>query len=540
MSELKQDVVLAQDLYPGCYLEPAWSRVDSIRKAPEYAMRLALGANVIQSPRGHLAFTSIIFDGKEFILHRSNYDVAEKLANSFLTGFLWPKGYGEIDGDIHKPALRYMPNLVIEGMSYMQDEAIRSLDVPLDKSRMVWIVPDLGACGDHRSNKPFNYLKTKQEFFTERVEFASPTTMPWFDAFIMHRCPQQQVLAVCQQLRLSHKVLLYEMDDDIFSIPSWNHNAPKYTPEVLYRAELAMEIADVGVMSTEELCNLAVDKMPNAKIFLAPNLIDMHEVGDQFVCDRELNRLDTYTQFRNNGREEFRSKQPGKPTIYEIKEGDYDPVIIMWAGSNTHDKDLEQIIPAVLSTGKRHGLGVRFVFFGYCPAVFMAMASNAGNTNAKYVVRDEYQHFITYIPPVVYGDYYHTIRELNPDIALCPLTDHPFNLSKSNLKFLEMSAFGIPVIASNFGPYASTITHGVDGLLVEVNDTARWNDYIETMIQNVAERRKIGSAARVLVRDNYSWQTDNMGRKCWDDVFQYVHQLTQERRQNLIEQTEAK
>ena len=39
------------------------------------------------------------------------------------------------------------------------------------------------------------------------------------------------------------------------------------------------------------------------------------------------------------------------------------------------------------------------------------------------------------------------------DIAVAPLTDHPFNRAKSSLKLLEYGALALPVVASDLEPY---------------------------------------------------------------------------------------
>ena len=45
------------------------------------------------------------------------------------------------------------------------------------------------------------------------------------------------------------------------------------------------------------------------------------------------------------------------------------------------------------------------------------------------------------------------LRKLNVDISLAPLENNRFNQSKSNIKALEGTAIGVPMICSNVGPY---------------------------------------------------------------------------------------
>jgi hypothetical protein len=54
---------------------------------------------------------------------------------------------------------------------------------------------------------------------------------------------------------------------------------------------------------------------------------------------------------------------------------------------------------------------------------------------------------------VPFDRYPQRLAELQLDVALVPLVDHPFNRSKSRLKLLELGALGIAVVASALPPY---------------------------------------------------------------------------------------
>lgn len=66
-----------------------------------------------------------------------------------------------------------------------------------------------------------------------------------------------------------------------------------------------------------------------------------------------------------------------------------------------------------------------------------------------------------------YERYAALLRGLDAHIALVPLLDTDFNRAKSNIKWLEYSAAGIPGIYSDVEPYRAAITNGTDGVLVE-------------------------------------------------------------------------
>jgi glycosyltransferase involved in cell wall biosynthesis len=71
-----------------------------------------------------------------------------------------------------------------------------------------------------------------------------------------------------------------------------------------------------------------------------------------------------------------------------------------------------------------------------------------------------------------------------------------FNQGKSAIKALEMAARGIPVIASNFGPYPEFIVDGVTGFLVKT--AKQWRDRIRELVADEDLRRSMGEKAREL------------------------------------------
>jgi len=515
-----------QNIFPGAYIENTWSRVDLVKKSPFYAMRLALGARVILAPNGHHDYVSLVFDGVEYILSKTNYRSVKALANLFLTDYLKTKGYAG-KGE----QLRFMPEVLIDGLEHMLGWAVSMFDIPLDKTRLLWIAPDEGPCGDYRSNKPFLYLAGKKDnFYTERNNFANYSAISWFQAFFMHRSPPAKLLSIYQKIKQGGKVLIFEMDDDLFNLPSWNHNSKHYDKEANDRTRAAIELADLGVGSTQQIVDILKDRVSTGKVMLGPNLVEMRQFGPQLKCDRELCKYDGFQPVANNraGDVEYRR---GSETIArsEIDPAQYNPVTILWAGSNTHDLDLKPLVKPIMSLCKKHGLGVRFVFFGYCPPDFLEAYSDNGNTNVRFQVRGEYRHCIDFVEPVPYGDYISVLRNIDPDIAICPLDSHTFNRSKSNLKVLEMGALGIPCIVTDYGPY-KFLDHGVTGLKVaEGNRNGDWYDSIESLIQNKQSRLDLGNNLRRLVENEWSWNEPSPNRECWDAIFTEIKKLSDER-----------
>jgi glycosyltransferase involved in cell wall biosynthesis len=88
----------------------------------------------------------------------------------------------------------------------------------------------------------------------------------------------------------------------------------------------------------------------------------------------------------------------------------------------------------------------------------------------------------------------------NFDIALAPATNSGFFRGKSDLRWLEASALGIPVVADPV--VYPEIEDGVTGINAATPAAAR--DAIRSLVGDPALRARIGSAARDYVRTHRS------------------------------------
>src|SRR5262249_2125519 len=89
------------------------------------------------------------------------------------------------------------------------------------------------------------------------------------------------------------------------------------------------------------------------------------------------------------------------------------------------------------------------------------------------------------------------------DINLAPLEKHnPFCNAKSELKYLEAAAVGVPTIASRWGAYATVIQSSETGFLAAT--PAEWYDALERLVTDQALRRTMGERARTDVLCRYT------------------------------------
>ena len=89
------------------------------------------------------------------------------------------------------------------------------------------------------------------------------------------------------------------------------------------------------------------------------------------------------------------------------------------------------------------------------------------------------------------------------DIALAPLElENVFCRAKSEIKFVEAAALGVPVVASRTEPYESLITTREDGLLA--TDEREWVEALSWLIEDPHRRAEMGGRARQKVQQRYT------------------------------------
>jgi GT2 family glycosyltransferase/glycosyltransferase involved in cell wall biosynthesis len=165
------------------------------------------------------------------------------------------------------------------------------------------------------------------------------------------------------------------------------------------------------------------------------------------------------------------------------------PFRVLYMGSPTHHEDLELISGAFSRLHAAHGVQLHTI----------------GVTGAKppagvVAIRPpfaRYDHFIRWFRSVT--RYF--------DAAVAPLVDSSFNRCKSDLKFLEYAACGLPVVTSRVVPYVLTVRDGEDGLLAD-NDEESWFQAIASLVEQPELRARLGAAARLRA------QTEFMATSC--------------------------
>jgi glycosyltransferase involved in cell wall biosynthesis len=152
-------------------------------------------------------------------------------------------------------------------------------------------------------------------------------------------------------------------------------------------------------------------------------------------------------------------------------------VTVGWAGSHTHAMDFAEIASELVRFFPRNPNCEYHAIGGLFPSM--------QGLSAKHVRISSWKDNV--------WDYY---RALDFHVSLAPLRPHVFNRSKSPVKALEMAARGIPIVASDVGPYPGFVRHGKTGFLAV--RPHEWPKYLRELVDDMAMREEMGAAARSL------------------------------------------
>jgi glycosyltransferase involved in cell wall biosynthesis len=327
-----------------------------------------------------------------------------------------------------------------------------------------------GAQGWYRAVAPVQHCR--DELAAEGIELVASESLETFDfdAFIFHRAVQASFLPVVSWLKRQGKRICWELDDDIWHIPTWNPASKAYTEAVIESCDRMADLADMICVSTPVLAQV-VDRP--GKTVVTPNLIDV-------------------------------SQWPERKGFSNF------PLRILWAGSAHHKQDLEEIVEP-LERVLDVNWNVRVFFFGAMPER-MGEWVRLKNSLVEMMVPKSGR--VGFIEHVVLEDYIPTLMALRPDIALCPLCDHEFNNSKSGIKFMEMAMAGSAVIATSLPPYQYD---GPFGRLVAPGDPKGWFESLRELIEDAYTRNRLAVAGRRKVVEDHSWQSPAKER--WLEFF---------------------
>lgn len=328
-----------------------------------------------------------------------------------------------------------MRSLESQSRSMVQIETIQ---------RPIMFQADHGGCCYYRAKLPCKFTgafvtdRFSQQTHPETHELLAYTGLGQRSVF--QRPNNPNILRAIYHLRTQGFSVGAELDDDIFSISyqnpahkGWGKDKQRYLGECL-------KLAEFVTTSTPELAKI-IEKR-NKNVIVIPNALDQ--------------------------------------TIVPVPNRDNEILTVGWAGSWSHEVDLQVVRPLfkILIKDKN----VRVIFFGYDPM------QPENKVEGKHFFQDGIYEFIPWTKDM--KEHYENISCL--DIAFAPLVDNAFNRSKSNLKWIEHASQKTPVIVSQ-SPAYSTVQNGKTGFVAK--NTADFFKYFNLLAKNRGLRDDIGQAA---------------------------------------------
>lgn len=214
--------------------------------------------------------------------------------------------------------------------------------------------------------------------------------------------------------------LVYEIDDVLCynQIPNYNVAKPTFSPELIGDStQQIMNLCDFITVSTQELKRVYMHeyKIPEEKFLIIPNYLPRWWIGEAYDLNRQMHQW---------------QEQRNRPTIAFVCSINHFDL----QNRNGGVDDFTHLIPWIIQNMNRY----KFVFVGGVPLQLH-----------QYVKEGK----ITFQPPSDLFNYPREMQKRKIDLLVAPLANNNFNKCKSNIKFLEFSALGIPMAGQNICTY---------------------------------------------------------------------------------------
>jgi glycosyltransferase involved in cell wall biosynthesis len=327
---------------------------------------------------------------------------------------------------------------------------------------VVFLASSIDACALWRLYLPYLSMPGSSFFcFRDKIDFG---LIAENDICIVQRCctqPQLEFLKVAVQLGLK---VVYDLDDDVWNLPSYN---PARAVLEKYKEGFGncIRMVDVVTVSTFELAKMVRKNVRGLVSQVTGRPIPI-VVAENHILEKMFVR-------------------PERP----------DTLTIGWAGSSSHIGDLALVEPGLLAAAaERPDITIEF---------------RGCDLPAEHPLRklENFHHY--HWKPV--PSYASRMPIWRWSIALAPVTDHPFNDSKSSLKMIEAGYCGIPCLASWVRPYEEFCHHDPELKWLLCLNAASWEKKIRELMNDHARREFLGARMRAVVRKHYTFDGPHLG-----------------------------
>lgn len=284
--------------------------------------------------------------------------------------------------------------------------------------------------------------------------------MEGYDVIIGQRLNKHDGMTMWRQARTPFSRLVYELDDNVYSIGRENWQAYQLYAQGDIRDAVThyAQVSDLITVTTPYLAGVMREETGNPNVAVLPNHI------------------------------------PGWVT--QIERDRRDRPAVGWMGGASHGADVGLIVRPVQRFLKRFpGWDLRLAGTDYRPT--FALGDQAVFSRWVQVNENPEKYY----------------RSMDFDIGLAPVADNEFSRCKSAIKALEYNALGIPVIASDVEPYRRFIRDGENGFLIRYDH--EWLKRMSELAADQGLRERMGATARAQAR---IWTIEN-GWDLWADAY---------------------
>lgn len=286
----------------------------------------------------------------------------------------------------------------------------------------------------------------------------------WCDILILLRSFDALGENLLKVAKEKNKIVVYCTDDDLRTLDPQSPLGKHYlTKQNISCFESICKGVDQIWVYTDEMLSRLSEFNPNVKLIKAPSPID-YSVNFQKKCG-------------------------------------HDKVVIGYAGSSTHFSDISVSVNPILKILEKYGEKIRFEFVNCIPEQLKEI-------NNVY--------YIPYFENI--DTFYSYLKKSKWDIGLALLEDNLFNRGKTNNKYREFGALGIPGIYSKMPVYSNSIKHLENGYLVDHTEESIF-EALEEMILSKELRNKIKANALADVSVKYSYRIVN------NEILHLINQL---------------
>ncbi|MDA8234757.1 MAG: glycosyltransferase [Clostridia bacterium] len=300
--------------------------------------------------------------------------------------------------------------------------------------------------------QPFEHLARHGilEYNVKSSKSVEPVDVAVHDVIVVQRSIEPSLLQILVWTRKYNKGLIYDLDDNFFSIEDTGQ-----PPGTYYNRPIVKQIV-TRIAAGADLVRAASRQLAEALTPVARRVVFRRNAID-------LGLIDSF------------GPRPQGPS----------PLIIGYSGT-PKVSDFQMVLPALQRLLNERPGALELDFMGFIPQELIGHPS------------------ISFVPfEFNYSRYLYNLWSRGWHVGIAPLQDHQFNRCKTDIKFREYGALGIPGVYSRLPNYEECIQDGISGLLAD-NHPYSWYPAIRRLLDAPNLREQVARNARSWVVQNNS------------------------------------